>query len=227
MVKPKHAFVFALIFSIAVFSIGIFIGFSIENVRNNFSYQTYVKSETDLLDARLQNYLLSNFPIKNCDLSIQKNIEFGNKIYEEAKILEEYESANKISQTILLEHKKFDLLRALFWLNSIKIKEKCDSSIVNVVYFYKLNDISLDEKAKQNVFSNMLYKIKQEYGDDIMLIPISGDNNLTSVEMLIQNYNITELPTVLVNERIKISETIEFEEFKDIINKELSEIKEY
>jgi len=223
MVNSKYAFVFALIFSIAVFSIGIFIGFSIENVRNNFAYQTYIKSETNLLDARLQNYLLSNFPIENCDLSIQKNIEFGNRIYEEAKMLQKYEDANKISQTILSEHKKFDLLRALFWLNSLKIQEKCDSSIVNVVYFYKLNDVSLDEKAKQNVFSNLLYEVKQEYGDDIMLIPISGDNNLTSVEMLIQTYDITKLPTVLVNEKIKVSEIIGLEEFKDIIEKELSE----
>ncbi len=222
MVNSKYAFVFALIFSIAVFSIGIFIGFSIENVRNNFAYQTYIKSETNLLDARLQNYLLSNFPIENCDLSIQKNIEFGNRIYEEAKMLQKYEDANKISQTILSEHKKFDLLRALFWLNSLKIQEKCDSSIVNVVYFYKLNDVGLDEKAKQNVFSNLLYEVKQEYGDDIMLIPISGDNNLTSVEMLIQTYDITKLPTVLVNEKIKVSEIIGLEEFKDIIEKELS-----
>jgi len=222
MVNSKYAFVFALIFSIAVFSIGIFIGFSIENVRNNFAYQTYIKSETNLLDARLQNYLLSNFPIENCDLSIQKNIEFGNRIYEEAKMLKKYEDANKISQTILSEHKKFDLLRALFWLNSLKIQEKCDSSIVNVVYFYKLNDVGLDEKAKQNVFSNLLYEVKQEYGDDIMLIPISGDNNLTSVEMLIQTYDITKLPTVLVNEKIKVSEIIGLEEFKDIIEKELS-----
>jgi hypothetical protein len=67
MVKPKHAFVFALIFSIAVFSIGIFIGFSMENIRNNFAYQAYIESETNLLDARLQNYLLSNFPIKDCN----------------------------------------------------------------------------------------------------------------------------------------------------------------
>jgi len=223
MVRPKHAFWFALIFSVAVFSIGIFIGFSIENVRNNFAYQTYIESETNLLDARIQNYLLSNFPIKNCDLSVQKNIEFGDRIYKEAQMLKEYEDANKISQTILSEHKKFDLLRTLFWLNSIKIEEKCDSSIVNVVYFYKLNDITLDERAKQNVFSNMLYEIKKEYGNDIMLIPISGDNNLTSVEILMENYDITELPTVLINEKVKISETIDIEELKDIIRKELAE----
>jgi hypothetical protein len=222
MVKPKHAFVFALIFSIAVFSIGIFIGFSMENIRNNFAYQAYIESETNLLDARLQNYLLSNFPIKDCNLSTQKNIEFGDRIYEEAGILKEYEEANKISQTILLEHKKFDLLRALFWLNSMKIQEKCDSSIINVVYFYKLNDVSLDERAKQNVFSNLLYEIKKEYGNDIMLIPISGDNNLTSVEILMQNYDITELPAVLVNEKIKVSEIIDLEDFKDIIDKELA-----
>ncbi len=222
MVKPKYAFMFALVFSIAVFSIGVFIGFSIENVRNNFAYQTYIKSETNLLDARLQNYLLSNFPIENCDLAIQKNIEFGDRIYKEAEMLKEYEEANKISQTILSEHKKFDLLRTLFWLNSIKIQEECNSSIVNVVYFYKLNDVTLDERAKQNVFSNLLYEVKKEYGDSIMLIPISGDNNLTSVEMLIQNYDITKLPTILVNEKIKISEAIELEEFKDIIKEELS-----
>ncbi|MBI2449200.1 hypothetical protein HYV49_02800, partial [Candidatus Pacearchaeota archaeon] len=56
------------------------------------------------------------------------------------------------------------------------------------------------------VFSNLLGDLKNKYGGEIMLIPIAGDNNLTSVSLMMNRYNITELPAILIDEKIKIYE---------------------
>jgi hypothetical protein len=221
MASQKLAFLYGLIFAVIIFVIGLFIGFTIENTRNNYAYQTYVKSETNLNDIKLQNEILTSFDIKNCKGAEKNNIDFGNKIYEEAKVLENYEKSNEISDTIKFEHKKFDLLRAVFWINSINIKQKCNSTYVDVVYIYDYNQPSLSQKAEQDVISNTLLELRQQYGNDIILISFSGDNDLTSIETLKSYYNITSLPSVLINEKIKVEDVLTIEQMQDIINKEL------
>ena len=49
-------------------------------------------------------------------------------------------------------------------------------------------------------------ELKEKYGNEIILIPISGDNDLPSIDLLIKKYNITELPVILIDEEIKITE---------------------
>ena len=67
-----------------------------------------------------------------------------------------------------------------------------------MVYFYKYNEPDVDTRAKQNVISKLLVELKDEYGDEILLIPIAADNNLTSVNLILDNYDIKEeeLPVI-------------------------------
>jgi len=48
----------------------------------------------------------------------------------------------------------------------------------------------------------------------VMLIPISGDNNLDSVDLLLDKYNIDIFPTILINEEFKIHNINELEEIE-------------
>ncbi|MEM3405401.1 MAG: hypothetical protein QW117_00275 [Candidatus Pacearchaeota archaeon] len=222
MVKnEKIVFLYAFLFAIMVFLIGIFIGFTIENIRNTSAYKLYLISEINMNDINLQSQLLNYFEIDNCNFYEEKNIFFLDKIYEDAKLLSKYEQSSKISDIIKLEHRKFDFLRTLFWLNSARIKEKCNSSYINIVYLYDYNNPSVDQRAKQNVYSKLLEELKQKYGDKIILIPIAGDNNLTSVDILLDRYNITELPTILINEKIKVTEMINLQELEEVVQNEL------
>jgi predicted transcriptional regulator len=40
----------------------------------------------------------------------------------------------------------------------------------------------------------------------MMLIPLSADNNITSINLLVKKYNISELPTILIDEKVKITD---------------------
>jgi len=215
--SQKYIFLQALIITFIVFNIGIFMGNKLESSRINKINQWYLESDLELLDQKIQSdaFGLIDF---DCDLLVRENIRFADDIYEQAQIIEEYEKASRINNEIVIQHKRYDLLRTLFWINSIKIKEKCNPDYHNLVYFYKYNEPSLEQKSKQNVISNLLFQLKQEKQDKIMLIPIAADNNLFAINLLIEEYNITELPTVLIDEKIKIVSINELEEIDKYLN---------
>jgi len=206
--SQKNAFWQALITTVLIFGIGVFLGVIIENWRTNQISDLYESSELNLLDIKLQTeiYSLGNF---NCDKAVEENIAFADKIYEEAKQLERYEKANKLTQeNLVIQHKKYDLLRTTLFLNSIKIKNKCNNQYFEVVYFYDFNEPTYQLKAKQGVFSRLLEQLKEEKGGEILLIPIAGDTDITAITILLEKYNIKEdeLPVILINRKTKITE---------------------
>ena len=216
--SQKNAFWVALILSVFVFAGGILLGFMLENWRTSEVQNFYAQSELSLLDVKIQNELFS-FSSVNCEDAIYENVNFANEIYNEARLLDKYEQASRLSDALVLQHKKYDLLRTLFWINSIKLKARCNASYHNVVYLYDYNNPRLDIKAKQQVFSNILLDTKQEKGNSVMLIPIAGDNNLTSISLMMKTYNITEeeLPVILIDEKFKITEIEKPEDIEKLL----------
>lgn len=215
--SQKNVFWQALIICIFIFGIGILLGFALENSRVGKIQSLYQESELALLDLRVENDLLS-LPNVPCDKIVEENFLFADKIYEQSKLLDKYEQASKISDSIQLEHKKYDLLRASFWGNLIKAGQKCQ--IPNtIVYLYSYNTKDLSIKAKQSVFARVLGDVKQDQGDKLILLPLSGDNNLSSVSLLMSQYQITEkdLPIILINSNTKISNIETKEQIKQYL----------
>jgi len=211
--SQKHVFWQALVLTLIVFNIGVFLGYSLEAQRANKINKLYVQSELELIDIKLQNEAFSVINI-DCQEALQENINFADKVYEEAKLLLKYEEANRINEAIILQHKKYDLLRTYLWINSIKLKQSCDATYHTVVYIYQYQDPSLDKKAKQRTFSNILGELKQEKGNQIILIPIAGDIGLTSIDLITNAYNITKLPTILIDEKYIITEITTLEDLE-------------
>lgn len=204
--SQKNVFWQALIICVCIFGIGILLGFAIENSRVGTIQSLYQESELFLLDLRTSNEIIS-LPNFSCEKINQENIKFADRIYDEAKLLDKYEQASRVSDSIQMEHKKYDLLRAAFWSNLIKSSEKCKIPHT-IVYVYSYNTLDLTIKAEQSVFSRVLGEVKQEQGNKLILLPISGDNNLTSVSLLMNRYNISEkeLPIILIDGKTKIAD---------------------
>jgi hypothetical protein len=203
--NQKYTFLWALIVTFVIFNIGIFFGYQLEKSRSNTINTLYAETDLNILDQRIQTDAFDSLGL-NCSLAVAENIKFADKIYADALKIQKYENANQLTATVELQHKKYDLLRTLFWLNSINIKKKCNSDYHNVVYLYKYNNPTLEQVAKQRTFSNLLEELKNEKGDKIMLIPMAGDNNLSSVNLLLDKYGVKqeELPVILIDERTKI-----------------------
>lgn len=214
MIKnQKFIFLYALILTLVVFNLGVFMGYMLEASRTNKINRMYIEAEMEVLDQRIQNdaSAVVNF---SCGDLVQENINFGDKIFNEALQIKRYEDANRINEDIIFQHKRFDLLRTLFWVNSIKIKKKCNSVFHTIVYIYKYNNPSVAQISEQKFFSNLLSELKEKWGHNIMLIPIAGDNDLISLDLLMKEYGVAELPTILIDEKFKITEVNNIEDIE-------------
>jgi hypothetical protein len=217
--SQKNVFWEALLVTILIFGIGILAGFFLENTRTSQINSLFQQSEIDLLDMKLQNEIYSDLKF-NCDVAIDENLNFANRIYEEAQKLEQYLESSRFSKEILLQHKKYDLLRIMLLLNSEKITQKCSDSYSEVVYFYDLETEELTSKAKQNVFSKILLEVKEKLGGEVLLVPVGVSNEVSSINLILDKYNVsrTDLPMILINQEIKVTDVESVDQILEYLN---------
>jgi len=194
--SKKHVFWEALIITIVVFLAGLFLGMLIETSNSNKISNLFLQSEISLSDATATSRLIESENL-DCELVKESNIKVANRIYEEAKLLELYEDSGKLTDSMKLLHKKYDLLRALLWVSNQKSLDRCENYNL-IVYLYDYNTEDTGKKAVQNVWSKILLNIKTQ-GYDILLLPIAANQNLTTIEYLMGEYEIKQLPALVVN----------------------------
>ena len=215
--SQKSVFWQALLATILIFGVGIVLGILLENWRAGRVEIIYSQSEVELLDGIVQSNIFSILPI-DCENVFDENIRFADRIYSEANLLTEFDEASKITNTLKIAHKKYAVLRTLLWFNTMRLKQKCeDLNFDTVIYFYQLQDPSIEQKAKQSVFSKVLRDVKEERGNSMILIPIPADVDIASLEVLKKQYNITQLPAILINEKIKITNLEKVDDIIDLL----------
>jgi len=195
----KRVFWEALVLTLVVFLLGILIGVSFESSKLNEINNYYIKSETSIMDAFALNSL-TDVNLENCNDLKQANLDFADKIYEEAIILEDYENAKKITESMEIMHEKYDVLRTFLWINTIKTSNKCGRDYSTVVYLYERETEDLTKMATQNVWSKVLYDLKQDKGNKVILIPLAIDKGLVSLDSLLNQLNVTSYPAVVIDE---------------------------
>lgn len=214
--NDKHIFWEALVIAVFIFGIGVLLGLLIENSRVSEISGMYLESEINLLDMKIQTEIINTGEL-NCEVAITKNIEFANRVYEEAKILDRYDSATRITDEIVQQHRKYDLLRTLLWVNSVKLKENCENEKFHtLVYLYNYRPEEQVEKAKQSVFSRFLEEIKQDAGEEVVLIPIARNMDISSLDIITTRYGINET-SIILNEEIVITDARDLHEIREAI----------
>ena len=153
-------------------------------------------SELRLLDWNIAQSTLES---ANCAEASKEITNFADKIYDEAKLLDKYESASRLSDAIMLRHQKYDLMRVSLLHSATSIKQRCKSNFTIVTYFYKYIEPETEIKAKQTIFARALSDLKAEKQGRVLLIPIAGDIDMMSIKDTVKKLNVTELPTILID----------------------------
>ncbi|MFC1710929.1 hypothetical protein ACFLZJ_02120, partial [Nanoarchaeota archaeon] len=162
-------------------------------------------------DLKLQNYYYQIMDKASCEDAIYQNFIFADSIYDQGIKLERYEKANELTKDLLLEKKRYVLLKTELWMNSLLLKEKCEDPFHTVVYLYSQESNTIKD-AEQQAISNVLKKVKEERGNEIVLIPIAGDLGLDSVNIQLRIYDIQYLPSVIIDEEYVLEGFITEEE---------------
>jgi len=94
--NQKNVFWEALLITIVVFIFGLLIGVAYESSRLDTVNDYYAQSEISLMDIIIfQDIVKSNNT--NCNTLINANMEFADKIFEEAKIIGEFKEIGKLT----------------------------------------------------------------------------------------------------------------------------------
>jgi hypothetical protein len=193
-------FIETAILTLLILLLGFSIGFFVETYRADILLEDYKGFEVEALDLKLQNYYYQVMDQASCEIAIQENFKFADRIYEQGLLIQRFEEESEVTEKILLEKKKYVLLKTELWLNSIVLKEKCENPFHTLVYFY-IQSPDLIEEAEQTAISDTLREIKDEKGKEVILIPLAGDLNLPSVNMLRRIYNVDSLPAIVIDEK--------------------------
>lgn len=223
MIKSKKAqksiFWEALLIAIFIFASGILLGYLMEQNRTSRILTAYQEAEINLLDIQIQKDIISSKNI-DCEQAIRETLNFADRTYEEAQILEDYKESARLSEGILFQYKKYSLLRTILWINSVKIKQACPGRLHTIVYFNEMILDKLEDSelvARQRTFSQYLFELKKKYGDKVILIPISSNLEVNAVNLLKSAYGIGKSPAVLVDESLKIYEVSQLDEIENLL----------
>ncbi len=214
--QNKNVFIQSLAVTIIIFLTGLVIGFAIESNRVDRAQLALTNAEMSLLDEQIRNLNIGAFNI-SCDLAIESTFKFADRTYEEARLLEKYDSSNKFTSELLTAHKRYDLLRTLLWAHTIEINRKCASQFHTVVYLFDYGTEDIDQRARQAAISRMLSDLKMRHGGSILLIPIASNLELESIELIKSKYGISRAPAIIIDERKVVTKDVTLSEMEDII----------
>ena len=214
--SKKHVFWQALFLTALFFLLGLVFGVYLEQGRADKVNSAFYQSEISLYDS-LALTKLSEANLISCSDLREASIDFANKVYEEARILEKFDEKNRLTESVKSLHKKYDLLRTLLWMNVIDLKEKC-GEMNTVVYLYEYNTEDITLKSEQNVWGKILSDLKNDKGNEIILIPIAADGDLTSLDALTEKFGIKAYPAVVINEKHIFYDLNTVEELKGYLN---------
>ena len=202
MASSKKTFLEVLIISLCIFLLGLLLGTLYENNNLEKVNQFYLSSEISLSD-QLALLQLDNV---SCDTLKQNNINLADNIYADALVLQNYEESGKLTDTLKLVHKKYDLLRTFLWINNYQIFDKCEHDFDLVIYLYEYDTENLEEIAEQETWSKVLEELKSMQGNSMVLIPIAANMNISSLDMILTSYEIPSYPAVIINNKDVITE---------------------
>ena len=218
MVKYSYdSFWKAFFLSTIIFLFGLNLGVFIENSGLDEIERAVIASEVELYDSNIRSSIIQNYN-QSCDKSIKNTFLIADKIYEEVRALESLDKSSSIVAGFNEMHKRYDLLRTQLWLDASRLKDNCDNDFNLIIYLYEYDSNDPEIVSLQMLYASITQEIKNNYREDILLIPIAHNMDLNSLTMLVDSYG-TELKTsIIVNNRFIISGETNYDEISQYIS---------
>ncbi|MFZ1970723.1 MAG: hypothetical protein WAU65_00900 [Candidatus Nanoarchaeia archaeon] len=197
--NKKNVFWEALLIASVIFILGLLVGIFVEADRLQQINDYYSQAQVSLMDSSTLSSSIGSSV--SCTDIISSSIDFADKVYNESLLLEKYEASGKITNSMIIAHSEYDLLRTILWQNLMTIQNKCPNQFNFVIYLYDYNSPDLNQIATQSVWSKILLELKQQEGNNLILVPIAVNSNLSSLDLLTKEFNITSYPAVIINDK--------------------------
>tara|TARA_Y100000310_G_C20650852_1_gene799334 strand:+ start:570 stop:1310 length:741 start_codon:yes stop_codon:yes gene_type:complete len=195
----KDKYVLAGVITFLIFSLGLTMGFIIEDHRYNIIEEINQEQDVNYLSLQMQYLYLNAFSNDdNCPILSTTLKETIKDLSDSLSEVVSYEEENEISdkrKTNTLRRYTLDNLR--YWLLAKESKEKCDLNIVPIIYFYSTDCPSCPNQG------TILTYFKKVFGEKVLVFPINLDlrENEPMVEIVLSQFAITKYPTLVIDNK--------------------------
>ncbi|MBT4175125.1 hypothetical protein HOC80_00375 [archaeon] len=210
---PRYIFLSSLAITVVIFVAGLMLGYNLDGLRS-----ADVISELELNELETESYVVEQLfwdsvegeGCGNVDIRLsimsQELAELGNNLiaYEQKSLFADEEYQLLARQYFLQE------IRAYVLFNSLH--DKCNLSQDVILFFFDPED------SESETQGYVLDKVVSHANNTVVVFSINAyfeDNAIDSMELY---YNITELPTLIINGDFKQEKYISYSEIKEVLN---------
>ena len=194
-------YIIAFVLTIAIFSIGILLGVIVSTQRETAISKANAMQKLDYDSLQLQYLFLTASTLdKNCNAMLSALEHSTSQLESSREKLESYIDENDFWDYDALK-KDYMLAEIRYWLFAKKANEICKRNNAAVLYFYSNEEDSCRDCNAQGL---ILTYLKEIFGDKLLIFSIDGDYSEQMIGILRGNYNVTEYPTIVINEDVYV-----------------------
>jgi thiol-disulfide isomerase/thioredoxin len=206
----------AALLTIAVFITGVAIGWYLDETRVYF-----VKSKIDELEISFSNLALEEEFYRSvatdsktlCNIYISKANELALQAGKLGSYLESFREISKFGLHNIESLKdKYFILNLQLWLYMRKLREECNYNVTTILLFYT-SVKKCDDCIAQGI---VLDQLKKKDPNKYMIFAIDADSKLGIVNALKVYFNVTQVPTLIINEKRKLEGFVSKQELEEI-----------
>jgi hypothetical protein len=188
----------ALIITALIFCLGVALGLIIDNQRILWSQYQSETQKSDYESLQWQYLFLTSTNNKE-QTCVLLHAAFEKSVSDLGASLDKIQSYRQLSQindaNYAIIERSYLIDNLKYWLLATKTKEECGADYVVVLYFFSNQNCPIC--PDQGVILTYYKKI---YGEKLLVFPIDVDleNKESSIKIIKQLYNITTLPSIVV-----------------------------
>lgn len=194
----RGKFALAFVLTSFIFLIGLLVGYTLTAERTDYLENVAYNQKLDYESLQLQSLYL-DLSATNVSCSIFNSIletSLNDVGSAQAKVDLYIQESSKKSYSEL--KREYTLAQIRYWLLNKRIKEECKSEHVSILYFYS-NEDCVECGAQGTILTYLKEKLK----DKLMIFSIDADFiGEPMVNILTQTYNVTKIPSIVVEEII-------------------------
>lgn len=214
MVKRKidwKVYIIAGIITITIFLAGLGIGFLLSNEKYQIISSDLEELQIEQRDIEFELLLLSSMGTQNCDALEYEIRKTGSLATNLGERVSKY-------GTDALKDTNFDILKKNYMLTLIQFwsyweifKKNCNSSVNTILYFYAIEGCTECEAQ-----GHVLSFLKQRYPQKLMVFALDMNEELYSLNLLKNIYNVTKAPSLIINNE-KYENLIDSKELESLL----------
>lgn len=214
MVNYKKIIIVSLVITILIFSAGLLLGLSLDNTRISDIITTLNQNELNRESYLVEQDFINFLGGDSCELSAPRIQTLSGELAELGQLLTKYELRG------FLRTSDYDYLKAKYFLLEIKtytlfidLKEDCEYSFNTILYFY-------DQNQQSSLSQGYILDSLVETNKNVHIFSFDRNFEEPALQTVLIHYNITQSPTLIINNEIKKEGLVTLEELKVILNNE-------